>query len=166
MRLKIVAVWIVCQLLFFAAWALWEESHLADGVGDSILVRVTPVDPRDLLRGQYFRLAYEFSRPREAIASAASLPTGSPVWVVLKKEGRYHVPKSASAQPADSLGPDEVILMGHLSSRWQILYGIERYFVPEGTKDPNREDLSVRLRIDSRGKARIEQVYLKGIPWP
>ncbi len=166
MRLKIAAAWIACQLLFFVGWALWEESYLADGTSESILVRVAPTVPRDFLRGQHFRLTYDFSRPNGALAPAASLPTGSPVWVVLKKEGRYHVPKSCQTQPPDRLAPDEVALRGHVKNQSQILYGIERYFVPQGTKEPNREDLSVRLRIDKRGKSRIEQVYLKGAPWP
>ena len=66
MRLRIAAIWIVFQLLFFAGWAFWEEAHLADGSGQSILVKVAPVDPRDLLRGQYFRLAFDFSSPSGA----------------------------------------------------------------------------------------------------
>lgn len=163
MRLKIAALWVVCQLLFFAGWALWEESYLADGEGRSILVKVVPVDPRDLLSGQYFRLAYDFSRPTQALTS---MPPGSEVWAVLKKEGDFYLLDSLRAQQPGSLAPEAVALKGRLTSRWRIEYGVERYFVPEDTPDPDRKDLSVRLRISPGGKARIEQVYLKGLPWP
>lgn len=42
--------------------------------GDTILVRVAPVDPRDLFRGDHVVLAYEFSR---VPAATEGLP-GSP----------------------------------------------------------------------------------------
>src|SRR5215210_1183022 len=53
--------------------------------GQTVLVRVEPVDPRDLFRGDYVILSYEFSRvPREGIEGLSEKERGS--WS--KMEGR------------------------------------------------------------------------------
>jgi uncharacterized membrane-anchored protein len=59
-----------------------------------------------------------------------------------------------------------VLLHGHVDSAWRFRFGIDRYFVPEGTPTPDRRDITVRLRIDKDGGARIEQVYVHDEPWP
>jgi uncharacterized membrane-anchored protein len=58
-RLKLAAIWVALQLVFFIGWTSREQ--LRRSTGPSILVKVVPVDPRDLLRGQYLTLAYQFT---------------------------------------------------------------------------------------------------------
>src|SRR5262245_51439719 len=48
------------QVIFLAAMIVLRAFPLL--TGDAILVRVVPVDPRDLFRGDYVTLGYEFSR--------------------------------------------------------------------------------------------------------
>lgn len=162
MRLKLAAAWIGLQVLFFAGWAGLEEMRLAPGEGRSILVRTVPVDPRDLLRGQYIRLAYEFST---GWPTQAGFPDGAEVWAVLSLQGEFHGPRDFSERRPDGLAPGEVALRGRVE-RWRLRFGIEEYFVPEGTETPAARDLTVRLRVGNDGRARIEQVYVKGVPWP
>lgn len=139
---------------------------MAEGVGDSILVKVVPIDPRDLLRGQYMRLGYEFSRlSGQWVRNQEVSPSSAIVWVVLHSEGKFHVPKEFRQQRPQNLGPEEVALCGHIEGG-RITFGIESYFVPEGTETPNWNDLTVRLRVGEDGRPRIEQVYLSGVPWP
>src|ERR687893_556204 len=53
--------------------------------GQTVLVRVAPVDPRDLFRGDYVILSYDFSRvPRDRIEGLSEKERGS--WS--KLEGR------------------------------------------------------------------------------
>ncbi len=164
MRLKITAAWIGLQVAFFAGWALVEESRLAEGVGDSILVRVVPVDPRDLLRGQYMRLGYEFSGGAPLVPGEMP-PDGSTIWVVLRPEGEFYVPKESYQQRPEQLARGEVALRGRVAGG-RFLFGIESYFVPEETATPDWRDLTVRLRVGDDGRSRIEQVYASGVPWP
>jgi len=142
-RHQLAAGWVGVQLLFFAGWTVREQVRAASG--PSILVKVVPVDPRDLLRGQYLRLAYEFSRPWDSTGARLQLPGDAPVWVVL-----------------DS---DEVALRGRARGG-RYVFGVEQYFVPEGTPTPAVSDLTVRLRVGPSGTARIEQVYVRGAAWP
>jgi uncharacterized membrane-anchored protein len=162
-RLKLVAAWVGVQLLFFVGWTGREQARFVSGT--SILVRVAPVDPRDLLRGQYLRLAYEFSRPWDSTVARIPVPINAPVWVVLRREGTFHVPKRLDRERPASLGPDEVAVQGRArGSRYE--FGVERYFVPEGSETPAVSDLTVRLRVSEGGTVRIEQVYVRGAPWP
>ena len=162
-RLRLVGAWVGLQLLFFAGWAMREEGRLTSGA--SILVKVVPVDPRDLLRGQYVRLGYRFSRPWDSTAAKERVPAGQIVWVVLRPEGEFHEPQRVSRSRPSGLGPGEVAIQGR-ASPFRYEFGVERYFVRERTATPRVEDLTVRLRVDPYGVARIERVYLKGVPWP
>jgi uncharacterized membrane-anchored protein len=165
-RLNLAAVCVGLQLLFFAAWAGREQARLASGA--SILVKVVPVDPRDLLRGQYLHLGYEFSRPWDSTVARVNVPLGAPVWVVLQRDGAFHVPKRLLLSRPAALDSDAVVISGR-STRWSgswYEFGVEQYFVPEGVETPAASDLTVRLRVTRSGIARIEQVYVKGVRWP
>jgi len=165
MRVRLAAVWIGLQLLFFVGWASVEQARLGEGVGVSILVRPTPIDPRDLLRGQFIRLAYDFNRPQAGFVSANAPAVGSNVWVVLRREGEFHVLARASVSRPPTLAQGEVALLGQFAPG-RILFGIDRYFVPEGTPTPSRRSMTVRLRVGDDGRPRIEEVYVDGVPWP
>jgi uncharacterized membrane-anchored protein len=162
MRLHLTAAWVGVQLLFFVGWTTRE--HMRATTGASILVRVVPVDPRDLLRGQYLNLGYEFSRSWNAAAVRPPTPNDA-VWVVLRPEGGLYVPVSASLTRPTALDSSEVVILGRVQ-RGIYVFGIEQYFVPEGTETPAVSDLTVRLRVAATGIARIEQVYVRGVPWP
>ncbi|HKW42365.1 MAG TPA: GDYXXLXY domain-containing protein [Gemmatimonadales bacterium] len=165
-RLKLAAVCVGLQLLFFAGWAGREQARLASGA--SILVKVVPVDPRDLLRGQYLRLAYEFSRPWDSTVRRINVPVGAPVWVVLRREGAFHVPERLLLARPALLDSDAVAIRGRSSGQFGswFEFGVEQYFVHEGVDTPAASDLTVRLRVTPSGIARIQQVYVKGVPWP
>lgn len=162
-RFKLAAGWVGVQLLFFAGWTMREHERAAFGA--SILVRVVPVDPRDLLRGQYLNLAYEFSRPWDSTVAHLQIPSDAPVWVVLRREGRFHVPQRLSLARPVVLEADEVAFQGYAHGR-SYAFGVERYFVPEGTATPPARDLTVRLRVGPAGTVRIERVYVNGAAWP
>lgn len=163
-RSKVAAIWVGLQLLFFIGWARMEEARQAEGVGQSVLVRTVPVDPRDLLRGQFIRLAYEFSNSNFQNAQIAG-DEGDRVWVVLVPDAEFHVPRRLLLLRPVNLAAGEVALRGTLARYGQITYGIERYFVSEGSETPAASDLTVRLRIGDDGRARIETLYRRGLAW-
>ncbi len=164
-RGKVAAAWVTIQIGFFVGWASLEEARFGPDVGSSLLVRVRPVDPRDLLRGQFMQLGYEFSRMDSTLVTSPRPGPGSSIWVVLRSDGDFHVPRRAQARQPDGLPPGQVAIVGRVE-RGLFAFGIERYFVPEGTETPNWADLTVRLRVGRDGRPRIEEVYLRGVPWP
>lgn len=165
-RYLLAGAWVVVQVIFLLVWAVREERRLDADVGHSILVRTAPVDPRDFLSGQYLQLRYEFSNPWRFFPSATTPPAGTPVWVVLRPDGVFHVAQNAELQLSPSaLPPGTVALRGAVNGSW-IEFGVEKYYVPQGTPTPEQRDITVRLRVGSDGRARIEQVFVKGQPWP
>jgi len=164
-RAKVAAAWVVIQLGFFVGWASLEQARFQPGVGSSILVRVRPVDPRDLLRGQFMRLGYEFSLLDSMLVTGPRPEAGARVWVVTRPDGEFHVPVRVQLDEPAGLPPGQVAITGRVE-RSRLVFGIERYFVPEGTETPDWEDLTVRLRVGRDGRPRIEEVFLRGVPWP
>jgi uncharacterized membrane-anchored protein len=163
MRWKLAVGWVVLQVAFFAGWAATEQRRQVTGM--SILVRTAPVDPRDLLRGQYMALSYEFSRHQTLTDLARDAEEGEEVWVVLRPEGEVHVPDHAVRERPYGLPGGQVAILGR-RERWRFLFGVEQYFVPEGTETPALRDTTVRLRVGKDGRVRIESVLVKGKPWP
>jgi uncharacterized membrane-anchored protein len=75
------------------------------------------------------------------------------------------VPDHACAERPFSLPSGHVAILGR-REHWRILFGVEQYFVPEGTGTPAQADTTVRLRVGKDARVRIEQVLVKGKPWP
>jgi uncharacterized membrane-anchored protein len=107
--------------------------------GKTVLLRVQPVDPRDMFRGDYVTLSYEFSRlPASAIPglgnnnpSELSRNQGRTVYLQLVPDAdgvHYRGGAYSLTPPADGL-----FLRGTLAGWNQIDFGIDRYFVEEGT---------------------------------
>jgi len=163
MRWKLAVGWVLLQVLFFTGWAAVEQRRHT--VGGLILVRTAPVDPRDLLSGQYLALSYEFSRMAGFRDLGREPMDGEAVWVVLGQEGPYHAVRYFESVRPRALMPGEVAMVGR-RERWRTMFGIEKYFVPEGTVTPSQADTTVRLRVSADGEVRIEQVLVKGQPWP
>jgi uncharacterized membrane-anchored protein len=168
LRFKIALAWVVLQVLFFIGWSGYEQRRLRPGEGISIVVRVRPLDPRDYLSGQYFQFGYDFSR-RSSFPQFLEAPEGGDIWAVLGpgqgENAGFYVPVRASVERPSDLARDEVAIHGHVA-RWRYDFGVEKYYVPEGTETPPLERLTVRLRVGADGSARIEEVYLDGKRWP
>jgi uncharacterized membrane-anchored protein len=86
--------------------------------GQPVLLKTAPVDPWDLMRGQYVRLAYEIT----TLDAGKVTVTGSPrqadrVWVTLRKGAAYwDAVAIGPARPA--LGPGEVAIRGRVMAIW------------------------------------------------
>src|SRR3954465_2772482 len=80
---KVLLITVAAQLVILVAMIAVRALPLL--TGQTVLVRVQPVDPRDLFRGDYVILSYDFSRlPREEIAALSDPEHGG--WK--KLEGR------------------------------------------------------------------------------
>ena len=157
-RLVIAALVVALAQIGFLGWIIaGRAAVLRDG--RDIVLKVEPVDPRDLLRGDYVRLNYEISRiPAKSITGppAGSLTTEEgPLYVRVRKgdDGYWH-PVSAAfgAQPAAAESPDEADVKGHIREGWSlegentidVEYGLDRFYLPEGEGLAIEQDIRVR----------------------
>ncbi|MFB6363603.1 GDYXXLXY domain-containing protein [Paenibacillus elgii] len=133
--------------------------------GNDIRVRTVPVDPRDLLYGDYVTLSYDISRLDPSLwKDAARKPEqGQPVYVVLKPgaDGIAQPVAAYGSKPAAQEG--EVLLKGRIDHSWReevfVKYGVEKYYVPEGTGkslEDKASRLIVHMKVAPWGQAKIE----------
>jgi uncharacterized membrane-anchored protein len=143
------------------------------GARTLIMLETWPVDPRDLVSGDYVTLNYAISSVPKSLFSATEtnrLTPGQTVYVALKSSGEFWTIAKASLEmipAADS----QVILQGEVTSGWasrpnavRVSYGLERYYVREGTGNP-RGKLTVQVAVPSSGAGQIKQVFLDGEPY-
>lgn len=151
--------------------------------GREIVLRTEPVDPRDLMRGDYVRLGYtDISTIEKSLVSGAwpAEDTTASVWLTLAtgRDGAY-VAKAASFSKPESVTEDEVVLKslpiritvaqptGGLNLIERLSFGIERYYVPEGEgleieKAQNEGRTTVAVRVSSDGEPQIARLMIDG----
>jgi len=140
-------------------WMVWHHGKPArEGV--RVLVSVEPVDPRDWMRGDYVILGYAFAGLNGGRANSVSVYDRDWERSLAKDywSQQTHVPRFHDRLPEDALvfvpytvGPNGVLKPGkltairptagnYLTGRWgdrsrsvQARFGIEAYFVKEGT---------------------------------
>ncbi len=171
-RLRLLALVVGLQVLWIIGTATFQESLLSRGT--IVRLETAPVDPRDLLRGDYVILSYKISRLSPnlfADGATNQFQSGDPVYVKLEKQGELHQAVLASFEP---IYPDDAhpVLRGtvHLPQpipgqrEVPVEYGLERYYVREGTGNPTGK-LTVDVAVSPSGKGIIQQVYVDGRPY-
>ena len=147
--------------------------------GTEVILKTEPVDPRDLMRGDYVTLGYSITRfPASEIEGGLNtyFKEASPVYVALKKgEGGIWEKSRAAVTPFSDLKPDEVLIAGRAENGFtpqtsdilRVSYGIERFYVPEGEGKPIEEGQSERrimakVMVDGTGKAQMKALMDNG----
>jgi len=143
------------QVLGLVALYAWQ----AQVPGPRYLLHTRPVDPRDLLRGDYVTLGYEISTPPKGWTPPEQ--GGRTFFVRLKPAGRFW----EIDRIADAPEPDGAPWLRASWNGSRLDYGIGKYFVPEGRGNPPGK-ITVEIGIRSGGEARIVQLYSDDQPWP
>jgi uncharacterized membrane-anchored protein len=147
------------QLLVLVGMVAWRIGPLMNG--EAITVRVEPVDPRDLFRGDYVILSYAFSRANN-IAGVLEAEEGRTVYAVMVRDGNHWRADHFTCQKPT----DGVFLRGKALSNGRVEYGIESYFVQEGTgrkyEDAVRDrKLFAELRVGRDGTAALHALKIE-----
>jgi uncharacterized membrane-anchored protein len=176
------AVVVAAQILFLALIAFSRFWIIQ--AGETVLLKTVPVDPRDLMMGDYVSLGYEINRLPAGIfqAEGADISRGfrrnKTVYVVLKPQDKYHVASEAYLRKPSSLNPGEVLIEGKYvygsDREVRVIYGIERFYVPEGKgmkiEQPlnriERNQIDVEVRVGAGGAAVIRRVFVNGEELP
>ena len=157
-RLIAAAVVVALAQIGFLGWIIAGRAAILRD-GRQVLLKVEPVDPRDLLRGDYVRLGYDISRlPAALVADLpadAAVAEGSRLTVRLKKDDDgYWRPAAAwlGAPPSPPASAEEADIAGRVAAAWgpsgaaavAADYGIERFYLPEGEGRAIESDMRVR----------------------
>jgi uncharacterized membrane-anchored protein len=167
---KVLLVTVIAQIVILLGMIAVRAIPLL--TGRTVLVRVQPVDPRDLFRGDYVILSYAFSRvPQQGIEGLSEKERGS--WT--KMEGRtVYVPLVPDSVPGHWRGDKATVvkpasgpfLKGQIPRYGPIQFGIESYYVQEGAGHQyeqairNRK-LSAELAVTSSGQAALRGLRIE-----
>lgn len=176
MKAKLLLIVLGLQTAWFVGMVTLQEFRLHTGT--VVLLETMPVDPRDLLRGDYVTLNYTISTLPASLFQGTftnKAVTGTPVFVSLTRHGEFFEAERASFRPLDAT-KGGAVLRGRVSSRFwwnetpdanmtvRVDYGLEQFFVREGTGNPTGK-VTVAVSVPSSGNAVIKQVYVGGKPY-
>ena len=155
-RLVLAAVVLALVQIGFLSWIIAGRASVLRS-GQEVLLKVEPIDPRDLLRGDYVVVNYEIRNVPVAIVSNAptdgTVERDTPIFVRLGKDNDgYWRARSASLRaPAGQPADGEIDIRGTISSgpfgselAYGVGYGINRYYVPEGQGKAIEADMRER----------------------
>jgi len=158
----LLSVLIIMQLLFIGTQIATSEHALTTGT--QVKLELQPLDPRSIMQGDYVDLSYTISTLNENPWGSQwenrwdkDLHVGQRMKLVLSPDaqGIYQFKEMYEGQP---IAADEVIINGKYQG-WRIMFGIEHYFVPEGTGFEVEQSMNYAyVRIASNGNAILERL--------
>ncbi len=170
-KTMILGLVLVCQIGVLAG--VYLNSIYPHYLGQAVTLKIVPVDPRSLFRGQYARLAYDIGTIKASklrLEHPSRLRTGEIVYVTLvERDGLHKVEHIQLDTPKEGL-----FIRGRVNQRQstdeaiQITYGIEAYFAaPEKALAVQRSARSrnsltlARVMIAPNGKAALVDIVSK-----
>ena len=180
---------IVVLLQTLALGAIVADRALILATGREVVLETEPVDPRDLFRGDYVTLNYTASQVDLGTVDGDDdgFATSKPAYVVFKDDGGtwrpaaiYHARPASSALAAGEVAVKAAVVNVYTFSaddRWprcpggcdmvSLSYGVESYFVPEGTGEVledarNDRRLEVVVAVRGDGRAAIKALKVDG----
>lgn len=150
--------------------------------GADIRLKTAPVDPRDLLRGDYVTLSYPISTiPSSIVTGKPPQASGVVRLAVRLKPGADGLWTATEASFGTLPAQEGSVVLRTLPFHYYfpgedslpdnlfVTYGLERYYVPEGEgrvlEDArNAEELEVEARVSRDGTPQIARLILRGEP--
>ena len=131
--------------------------------GTEVLLKLRPVDPRDLFRGDYVILSYDISNIN--VRADGEFKENDTIYTHLKLNGNIAEFDGASkAKPSDGLFIAGKVMVVN-SNSVRVTYGIESYFVPEGEGrriERSIKDMYAKIAIGSSGRSVVKSLVRDG----
>lgn len=163
------------------AWMVVDRAAILRS-DTEVLLETLPIDPRNLLRGDYVVLRYDISSVPAGTLKDRRADRGAPVFVTLAPapDGFHRALSVHSSQPVP--GPGQVVLRGRVASgdrcgadrrsfceQLRIDYGLESFFVPEGDGQAleqarGERRIAVVASVTASGRAAIKRLTVDGRP--
>jgi len=157
-----IAFWatVLGQIILLLAFIAVKENTLHTGT--SVLLQVAPIDPPSLFQGYYATLDYEIAALPDYVRPATQ---GESFYVVLREgpEGVWQALEYLRENPVSG----EVFIKGTVNSRGRLEFGIDTFFVPEGTGQiiERSSDVKALVVVSSSGSAVLEDLIVDGFPF-
>ena len=160
---------VIIQVLILVAVPARKVFTMA--TGKTVLLKVHPVDPYNILSGYYATLAFDISRV-DAFPNVKGISHGfsEGAWcyaVVEKGDDGTWKPVSLQHDLPDNLPDNRVALLGRLN-HGVITYEIEEFYIPEARRHSIAEDLSknvdkarVEVKVDRSGHAALQRLVIE-----
>lgn len=174
---------VVLQIAVLAFIIIYKTSISLGGT--EVILRIEPYDPRDPFRGDYITFRYSdlSTIPAQYFTNNFSqeLQSKDTVYVTLEQGGNYFLPVKISAQKPDNT---KITIKGTVKKfnyayetnevlpyleSVNIKYGIEEYFIHEGTGQNiffDDKETVAKVAIDENGNAVLKEIYIDGKLWP
>ncbi len=171
MKKKLLFLVIGLQTLFLLGLVFQQERTLKNG--KLIMLETVPVDPRDLLRGDYVILSYPMSSiPLNTMQPSVEVGSqGKTIYVLLEQHGKFYEKVAASYERLEP-SQRQILLVGTDVTAWsdpsmrRIDYGLERFYVPEGKGQlPWNKKITVEVAVPASGKPVLKDLFVDGIPF-
>ncbi len=169
------------QVVLLAVMIIDRAQILREGT--EVTLQTRPVDPRDLLRGDYVVLGYDMSQlPAGPLLNQPASSRNPMLFIKLapKPDGLYAA-VSVHADPVAVTSP-EVLIRGRVvygascgsdgrafCDKLTVRYNLESYFVPQGEGQKleqarNQRKLTVVAAVLPSGRAAIKRLLIDGQP--
>ncbi|OCT12353.1 hypothetical protein A8709_31490 [Paenibacillus pectinilyticus] len=150
--------WIIALLVLLQVGAMLLQIGKSEYLlshGKLIKLQLQPLDPRSLIQGDYVRLRYTISEPPIFHDNLDERTAKGKIAVVLAPKGTTGVYEFLREyHEGESLATDEVRLNGNKAGYEGIDYGIETFFVPEGTgRDYEHNAKFAEVKVSASGDA-------------
>lgn len=171
-RLAIFGALVTLQVLAVVGFIAREEYFLRTGT--EILVQTRPVDPRDVFRGDFMILSYEFEDLDDTVQGVPfCCRVGDDAYLWMRQQGDYWEPFRVTRERP---GRDELDEFDAVALRGQVegssprgmsvgFKNIGQFFFAQGTEPPDAPP-DARLVVDGDGSARVRGLEVDGEPWP
>ena len=155
--------------------------------GQEARLELTPVDPRDLFRGDYVVLGYTIGTVNVPLDVTTAFTRGQQVFVTLRADANNKARAVAISAERPAVSGTDIVISGVVSAASTcqlneagvtdcklgkravgVRYGLESYFVPEGEgkkiEQTARGRLEVVAAIAPSGQAAIKRLLIDGKP--
>ena len=153
-------IWLVVILMVSFVTYNGVKNEVALQSGKEIRLALAPIDPRSVLQGDYVMLRYDIS----TLPEATELPANKKIKVVLsptskgtyeyggyyKIEGNWNKPY----EPSD----DDIVVNGLIYSDHDVQYGIESFFISEGTGQVFEDKTMAIIKVSENGNALLVEL--------
>jgi len=160
-----VQVLLLLSLIGFKQYTVWT--------GETVLLKVQPVDPRDLLRGDFIEVRYDISTIDLADVRGDDNVSGR-IYVELRKDADGYWQPVAVHDGRKRSFDGTVLIEGDVSryrydDRIDVDYGIEQVFIPEGSGSQlplgDGHVVAVEVKVDRWGNAIPRRFFVDGEPF-
>ena len=165
-RRPLLRLLVAAQVLYVLGVA--AAGYATTAMGKHIVLATNPVDPRDLLHGDFVRLRYAISEMPLGLWHGPEPPRRRQGVFLLLASGPDSLSTAVGVYPtAPTPAPNQAVLRAWVTDVYRgsfaLRFNLERYYVPEGSglryeKAGRLHPLRVHVSIAPWGQARITRV--------